>query len=295
MSTTVANWFRRKLGMAMGIMACGFAFGGLAVPMVVALIDSFGWRTALLILGLVAWGIGFPLAMVFRHRPEQYGYQPDGEQSIVTDPDQVPATEEIVIGTKEALRSRTFWHLGVAGMFQSVAIGTSLTHVMPFLGSIGIERSTASLVAMSIPLVSIAGRLSAGWLSDRFIKTRVAAGFFLLTVLGLVCVTLASTGIKWLIVPYIIFFGIGWACNSTVRVTMLREFFGRSRFGTIFGISMGMSALGMIIGPLFAGWVYDTWGSYQIAWTALTFLVLAGMIIIATTPPLNIKTRKRPW
>ena len=143
---------------------------------------------------------------------------------------------------------------------------------------------------MSIPLVSIAGRLGSGWLGDRFNKRAVAAGLFNATVLGLICTSLASSETAWLIVPFIILFGIGWGANSTLRVTMLREYFGRSRFGTIFGINMGMTSVGMISGPLFAGWVFDTWGSYQIAWITVTILVLAGTIIIATTPPVTTST-----
>jgi MFS family permease len=69
---------------------------------------------------------------------------------------------------------------------------------------------------------------------------------------------------------------------------MLREYFGRSRFGSIFGFLMGISALGGIAGPLFAGWVYDTWASYYIAWLTLAILVFVAMIIIATTPSINM-------
>ena len=50
---------------------------------------------------------------------------------------------------------------------------------------------------------------------------------------------------------------------------------------------MGMTALGGIAGPLFAGWVFDTWANYQIAWSAFTGLTLAAMITIATTPPVT--------
>jgi len=79
--TAVANWFRRKVGVATGIMVCGFALGGLFVPIIVKLIDVFEWRIAIFILGVGMWLIVIPLSLLVRHKPEQYGYLPDGEQN----------------------------------------------------------------------------------------------------------------------------------------------------------------------------------------------------------------------
>ena len=106
-------------------------------------------------------------------------------------------------------------------------------------------------------------------------------------VLGLLCLSYASRQTLWIIAPFILFFGIGWGGNSTIRVALLGEYFGRSQFGSIFGIMMGMTALGGIAGPLFAGWVFDNWGNYQIAWLAFTILSFIGTILMATTPPIN--------
>ena len=173
-------------------------------------------------------------------------------------------------------------------MFHFVAVGTLMVHVMPYLSSVGVFRSTASMVTMAVPLLSIPGRLCSGWLADRFNKKRVAAIFFTFTVLGLLCLSYISSEAKWILVPFVILFGLGWGSNNTLRTSMLREYFGRSRFGSIFGFMMGISALGGMAGPLFAGWVYDTWASYQIAWLTLAILVFASVIIIATTPSINM-------
>lgn len=77
--TAVANWFHKKVGIALGIMASGFGASGLIVPLIVRLIDLYGWRATLVILGLAIWFIGLPLCLVIRNKPEQYGYHPDGE------------------------------------------------------------------------------------------------------------------------------------------------------------------------------------------------------------------------
>jgi len=286
--TAVANWFRRKVGIATGIIASGFAFGGLLVPVVVRLIDVFDWRTAIFVLGLSMWVIGLPLSLLLRHKPEQYGYLPDGEQGNAVIPYEGPApaqTVEMDIGAKQALKSRIFWHMALAMTCQFLPISAVIVHVMPYLSSVGIVRSTSSLVATAIPLVSIIGRLGSGWLGDRFDKRRVATGCFAAMSLGLLFFSYASNEGMWLLIPFIILFGIGWGGNTTIRAAMLREYFGRSSFGTILGFMMGMIALGGIIGPLFAGWVFDNWGSYHAAWLIFACLVFAALIIMATTPP----------
>ena len=54
---------------------------------------------------------------------------------------------------------------------------------------------------------------------------------------------------------------------------------------------MGIIALGGIAGPLFAGWVYDNWAGYQIAWITHTILAFAAFIIILNTPPVITKVK----
>jgi sugar phosphate permease len=292
--TAAANWFRKKVGIATGIITSGFACGGLLVLLIVKLIDAYDWRTTLIILGITIWVIGIPLSLLLRHKPEPYGYLPDGEEDEITTPDQTPTpadTNEVNISTKQALGSRTFWHITLAMAFQLLAIGTVSTHIMPYLSSVSIQRSTSSLVAMALPLVSITGRLGSGWLSDRFSKKLVATGFFAVMLAGLLCLNQASREAMWIMAPFIILFGMGWGGNNTIRASLMREYFGRSNFGSIFGFLMGTSVLATMAGPVFAGWVFDTWGSYQIAWITLIIIVSAGMILMATTPPVTTRAQ----
>lgn len=287
--TAVANWFRKKVGIATGIMASGFALGGLLIPIIVKLIDIFDWRTAIFILGLSMWVIGLPFSLLFRHKPEQYGYVPDGEESnaVIYDQGSSPAqTHEVDIRAKQALKTRAFWHIGLASALQLLAISAVLVHVMPYLSNAGIIRSTSALVAMAMPLTSIIGRLGSGWLGDRFNKTQVAAGFFALMSMGLVCFNYVANEGAWLLFLFVILFGIGWG-STTLRTALVREYFGRKRFGTILGFMMGITGLGIILGPLFAGWVFDNWGSYHAAWLVLACLALIATVIMATTPSVN--------
>ena len=292
MMTAVSNWFRRKLSLAMGIMASGVALGGLLIPLIVMLIDLRGWRSAMFIFGVSTWAIVIPISLFIRHKPEQYDYLPDGEESN-TDPINHGAGPaqgiEVNIQPREALASRTFWHIALAFACYSFVIQAVVTHVMPYLSSIGINRTASSFVAGALPLASILGRLSFGWFGDRLKKKRLSVAGFAIMGFGLIFFDFAYSGQAWLLTLFLVFFGIGWGGNVTMRAALLRECFGRERFGTIYGFITGVMMLGSIAGAPVVGWVFDTWGSYQGVWFALTGLIMAAMIIISTTPKISFK------
>jgi sugar phosphate permease len=125
--TAVVYWFKKNLAIATGIMACGTAIGGFMIAPVTILIDTFGWRFSMAILGVGMWVIGIPLSLLIRHKPEHYGYLPDGitedEQKVnmVRNPTQ---NTEQDMDARQAIHSRTFWHIALALTYQSLVLTT---------------------------------------------------------------------------------------------------------------------------------------------------------------------------
>jgi len=286
--TAVANWFHRRVGIASGIAVSGFGFGGLLVPLLVRLIEVYEWRMAITILALGMLVTVLPLSFVFRHKPEQYGYLPDGqvEDTAAFDNSQgLSSAVEVDVRAKQALKSSTLWHLALAFTCHFMLVSAAVTHVMPYLSSIGITRSRSSLVATALPLVSIGGRLGLGWLGDKRNRRLVAAVAFAIMGLGMLCFGYASSVGSWLLAFFIVLFGIGYGGCNALRPSLVREYFGRSNFGTVFGLVMGISALGGIMGPPLAGWVYDNWGSYQSIWFVFAGLSVVALVSVLTIPP----------
>jgi len=286
MMTSLANWFRKKIGIAIGIMSCGFALGSLLVPVIVKLIDIFDWRTSFFILAIVFLSIAVPMSLLLRHKPEQYGYLPDGEQSkrISKDNSTTKKSYDVDISAKVALKSRAFWCIGLAMTLQFIAINPVIVHIMPYLSSVGIARSTSSVVTMAYPLLSIIGRLGSGWLGDKFNKILVTSVCIALLGIGILVFSFTNAERMWILVPFVILFGIGWGGFNTNRAALLREYFGRTNYGAISGFMVGMTAICGMVGPVFVGWIYDNWGSYQGAWLIVTCIVITALFIMATTP-----------
>lgn len=288
--TAVANWFQKKIGIATGIMVSGYGFGGLLVPVIVNLIDIYEWQMTIVILAIGMLAVCLPLSLLVRHKPEQYGYKPDGEAvgTVIFNNNLAQVkTNDVNVRTRQALKSRTFWHITLALLCQAMLLSAVVTHVMPYLSSIGVARAKSSLIAMAIPLTSIGGRLGLGWLGDRLDKRRVIAGALAMMCGGLLCFGFASSEAIWLLVPFLILFGIGYGGNNTLRASVIREFFGRSNFGAIHGIVLGIMMLGNITGPPLAAWVFEKWGSYQLIWFAFAGIAVAATLEVIFTPPVS--------
>ncbi|MFC1963642.1 MFS transporter [Chloroflexota bacterium] len=282
----VANWFHRKMGKATGLMTAGAGISGLMVPLVVWLIHTFSWQSALVILGLGMWLVGIPLSMVVRNKPEQYGYLPDNEPAPTYPASAMgqETTVEVEFTARQALRTRSFWLLSLATGLQFMVISSVITHVMPYFSSLGISKSTAALVTMFIPLSSIVGRIGFGWVGDILDKRHAIAIASALQALGMLFFAYANT--TYLIILFIICFGPGYGAPLPLRPALQRDYFGRKAFGAIQGLMLVFSVMGSVIGPTLTGLIYDIRGSYYLPWIAYAIISACAIpIVLAIRPP----------
>jgi MFS family permease len=293
--TAAANWFRKKVAIATGIVSSGYACSGLLVPLMVKLIALYGWREMLIFFSLGLLVVGPLSALVIRHKPEHYGYLPDGE---VTSQAELAASPNLIqdneaqVSVRQALQNRAFWLIALGILPQFISVVTVVTHIMPYLSSIGMARSLSSLAAMAIPLFSMGGRLGFGWLGDRTNKKRLIMMALTMMASGLICLELvALVGLGWL-APFFILFCIGYGGILTVTAALARDYFGRGRFGTLIGLIWGLGNFGALVGPPIAGWVFDNWGSYQWVWLGFAALNMMGVIIMFFLPPANVSQNK---
>jgi MFS family permease len=280
--SVVANWFDKNVGKALGVMASGFGASGLIVPIIVGLIEVFQWRATLIILGSGTLVLGIPLAFIIRNKPEQYGYLPDGRCTSESSLQKEIRPQGDGIGLRDILRNRSFLFLNFTEAIRMMTVSTVATHVMPYLSSVGISRSKAGLVAAAIPLFSIIGRLTLGWLGDVFEKRHVMAWAFGLMGAGML--VFCWVQVEWVIFPFLLLFPPSFGGTMVLRGAILREYFGRASLGKMLGIVMGSASVGGIIGPTLAGWIFDSLGSYHLIWIAFS-----GFTIIAVTLVLRIK------
>jgi MFS family permease len=280
--TAVANWFNKKISRATGIVVSGYGAGGILMPLIAWLTTRYGWRETLILLSLATCVILLPISLIVRDKPEEHGYLPDGEspsspQAWQPEMDSVYSTEvEFTAG--QALKTRTFWFIGFTFAIPFMVYGAVAVHVMPCFASLGLPGEKAALVAMFIPLSTIVGRLAFGWLGDILNKKNLFAATLFLQAIGLAFFYAAGT--LWQLVVFLVFFGPAYGGTVTLRSAILREYFGRRAFGSIQGLITTVMTVGGIVGPAYAGWVFDTRGSYKMGWLSFIVPMMAGVPVI---------------
>ena len=281
-TTVIARWFKKNIGKASGFLSTGVALGGIFAPLIVKAIDTFTWQDTLMYLAFGMLIMGLPLSLLFRNRPEEYGLLPDGEAQSDVNILETPASG---VGVKEALKMRAFWCIGIATMLQMIAIHGLTIHMMPYLTSIGIERSRAAIAVTVFSIITIIFRIIYGFLADIFEKKNVIALSMLLTAIGLVMFQLLDGSSFAMVILFAIVYGIGAAGAMPLRTPIIREYFGIRRFGTIFGLLAFFLTIGSAAGAPLAGWVYDTRGVYDPIWYIYTGINVVGMILILMMRP----------
>jgi len=285
LTAVLANWFQQNLGKALGIMACGFGAGGLLVPIVVRLIDVLTWRTTAMVLGIGALVIGLPLSLVIRNRPGPSDRAPEGLELAPPNGGKRPPNHARPAAFWPAVRNRNFWYFNAAEAVRMLILNAVMMHVMPYLATQGFDRTRAGLVTAAIPLVSIIGRFSFGWLGDTLDKRRVLFSTHVLMGLGMLAFALVR--VPGLLVPFLFCFSVGYGGSMPLRGLILREYFGLAALGSLLGVSMGLAATGGMIGPVLAGYVYDATGSYLPVWLGSFVLTLfsSAMILLLQKNP----------
>lgn len=293
MVTTVANWFKRKASVAMGVLQAGYGASGVVIPILVWLIYAHGWRTASVVVGMGLVVICLPAILLIRRRPEDCGYLPDCDERI-TDLNRteqvdlsraaVAPVEEGEFTMRQTMASRSYWYITIAHGVAGFSYTAMTIHTIPYLVSIGISTEIAAVALTAMTIISTVGRLGFGWLGDMFQKRHVMAACFALQMLG----TMAFAGTQglWLLTVSIITFAIGNGGQMPIRVAIQREYYGRTAFGSAQGVMQLVSAVISSLGATFAGWVFDQTGSYRPAFWMLSFVyVIAIALIMGARPP----------
>ena len=292
-TAAVANWFNRKRGLAFGIMWSGVGIGGLFVPALGWLVETYGWRPASLMVGVFIAVLGVPVAMVMRHRPEPYGYYPDGtvpEEARASGATRRPPLPDMSndFTAREALRTSSFWYLTLSIMARSLVSGGIGLHLVPFFIDLGASSVTAAALAGSVGLMSIPGRFGLSALGDFINRRYVMVASLALMAVSIVFMARAPSVTA--VIPILVAFSASQGGISVIPQSLIADYFGRRSYATIQGFRSTIQMLGIIAGPIISGYFFDTTGSYTIAFLGFSGAALVSMILVFMAKP-PVKTR----
>ncbi len=285
LSSAVANWFVRRRSLALGLLLCGAGVGGFMSGSLGWLITNLGWRTSLVLIGITVFAVGLPAAFIVRARPEPFGLLPDGDVQVPTQQAgsaSITATAEVNFQPLEAIRTPTFLLLTLVFGARHVTTSGILVHLPTLIVDGGWQLEAAATITGMVALASIPGRLVAGWLGDRVDKRYVLAACLALIALGELVLSLGTS--PWHLALFVLLYGPTYGGSVPVTMALVASSFGRQRYATIWGLVQFAMMWGPIGGPLIAGYVFDTTGSYLLALQIFVATALTGMLLALAVP-----------
>jgi predicted MFS family arabinose efflux permease len=255
----VVTWFRRRRAAALLVVSvvAGFA-STIFLPFAGWLIQTYDWRTALLILAALHGGITIPLHMVIRRPPGRADADPEAAAGGA-DADRAAADRANV--TRAALRDPTFWTLVVAFVAHTGAVAVVAVHIVAYLLELGHPAALAATISGLIGVLSVTGRLAATAAQRHRPTTTVVAAVFVLQALAALTFPLVGHAAVGAI-ACILAFGFGFGVATIARPTLLADIYGTTAYGTLSGLLAAPLTLAKALAPLAAAGLRGAFGSY---------------------------------
>ena len=294
-STAVSNWFIRRRPMGLAYMGVIQGIGLTIFPVIAqVLIDGWGWRTAWLAVGIFTLSTGIiPMLLLMARRPEDMGLEADPEKGRRT----VPTSDVAASGAppsatdtesnytvRQALATRAFWLLAIFSVFGFVVqAGVSLHQVPHYIGQ-GVPTHLAALTASTFAFGQVPGGVFWSFWARRVplrVLLSVAAATMSVGAIGTGFSSSLSTGIP---MGFLLGVGVG-GIHMLLRLTWA-DYYGRLHLGSIRGLTLPAQIGGQAIGPIIAGFMYDSTGGYETPFTAFGIIVaFAAVMVLTATPP----------
>jgi MFS family permease len=273
MIAAVTGWFETNRSLAVSLVSAGMGVAPLTIsPFATWLITHHGWRTAMLDIGLLAWVLLIPAALFVR-RPPAVRPTPQAARA---------GSASGSLTLSQALTTPQFLILGFTFLLCCAAHSGPIFHVVSYAMYCGIGSMAAVSVYSVEGLAGLGGRLLLGVLADRVGVKWVLVG-------GLLVQSLAIGGYLFVselgeFYALAVIFGIAYGGVMPLYAVLARDYFGQEIMGAVFGAATMLSSLGMSIGPVAGGWVFDRFGTY--AWLYIaSFAVAVAAVLLALLFP----------
>jgi MFS family permease len=272
----VQRWFVKRRGLASGLAVMGIGLGTLGMPIFsAALIHWSDWRTAYLAMSILVFTCGVSAAILITESPERRGLAPDGDE-IEADALNTPqetfkpeATGIRGISLKDALHTKLFWLLYAGSFSFGLGLFIPFVHLIPFSNDLGLPKATGVMLFSLIGVGSIVGRFLLGSVADKFGRRPSLAAMYAGAAAIFTWWLVAAN--VWQLAIFAFIFGACYGGYVAILPAVTADYFSGPNISGIIGMIYTSVAVGNLIGPTIAGFIFDLLQSYTIP-------ILASMI-----------------
>jgi MFS family permease len=272
MIATVTGWFETRRNLAVSLVSAGMGMAPLTIsPLASWLITNDGWRPAMFYIGVLAWVLLIPAALFVR-RPPVAGAA--GGTAPAAKPDRAEVGR--------ALTSPQFLVLGFTFALCCMAHSGPIFHVVSYAMYCGLGAMAAVSVYSVEGLAGLGGRVIIGLLADRYGAKRLLV--ITLSVQAVAIALYLEVNELSEFYALAVIFGVAYGGGMPLYASLARDYFGQHIMGTVFGAATMLSSLGMALGPVAGGWVFDTF--HNSAWLYIASAAVAvGAVLLALLFP----------
>jgi sugar phosphate permease len=268
----VSSWFVKNRGLAIGIALVGTSMGSAVLPVLnPPLIAEYGWRQTYVFNAFMPAVLFLVVLFFVKGTPAQAGTIARGQNTALGDLKQHGLTFQA------ALRTRTFWAIGVSGFLTYFSIFAFVQHLVLHMNkSFGFPLKEAGLTLLYFSLVAMFAKLVVGAIADKIDRHKVFAACQVIMLVGVV--GLATMKRDW-VLPSALVIGLGWGGLFTLYNMLAVNNFGLREIGRINGSISLLESVGVGLGSWAAGRLYDEFGNYQVAFEMIAASVVVAILI----------------
>jgi MFS family permease len=274
MIAAATRWFENNRSLAVSLVSAGMGVAPMTIsPFARWLISTYDWRVAMMTIGIAAWILLIPAALLVR--------QPPVAPTAGASPGLAGAAE---LSATQALRTPQFAILALTFFCCCAAHSGPIFHLVSYAIGCGVPAMAAVSIYSVEGLSGLGGRLLLGLLADRLGAKPVLIAGLLVQALAIVTYLFVNQLGEFYALSVV--FGTAYGGVMPLYAVLAREYFGQRIMGTIFGAATMASSLGMAIGPLAGGFVFDTFNAYSWLYIGSFSLGLGAMAVAFAFPPL---------
>tara|TARA_Y100001934_G_scaffold263279_1_gene338818 strand:- start:600 stop:1718 length:1119 start_codon:yes stop_codon:yes gene_type:complete len=276
LTALTSSWFDRHRSLAVALVSMGLGMGTITIaPLASVIIEAYGWREALMTLSGLAFLIIVPGSLILRQPPQTPAAEiPVGGSDV-----------DMTVG--QALRTPQFAAIALTFFCCCAAHSGPILHMVSFASLSGAAPLAATGMLTVAGAGGLIGRIAMGLAADRYGAQRV-----LIAGLALQAVTIALYAVIHDLMGLFalsVFFGIAYGGVMPLYAVIVREYFGARIMGTAFGAVTMVSSVGMALGPLVGGWLYDQYANYVGMFLSAGVVGLGAVLIaMAFRPPTRV-------
>jgi len=254
-------WFKKRRGLAFGLVMSGGGLGfAYTPPLVQHMVDNYGWRSGYYALAVIVIFLILPLIQLFIYdHPKDLNLLPDGDLADA-DESAVLAGEEKKITLVELLKLPLFYQLFATFLLLTFCLYGLFSNLVPMLLDRGMDTTNAALAASTVGITIIVSRIVIGFLLDKFFAPRVGAICFIISAIGTALLAFGAVGPTAFLAA--VFFGLSVGAELDLLAYLITRYFGLSSFGMVYGVLFAAFLGGVSIGPVVYGRLFDFYGSY---------------------------------